>query len=253
MKVYFVGAGPGDPELLTVKAQRLLRAGKCCIYAGSLINPQLLDLLPDESERYDSAGMNLDEIVAVIEKAAANGIDVIRLHTGEPSLYGAIAEQMDELDRLKIDYEVVPGISSFQAAAASLRVELTAPEISQTVTLSRIAGRTPVPKGQELDQLAATRATLCLFLSVGKMGEVADTLAEHYGPDCPAAVVFHASWPDEQAIRGTLADIGSKVESAGITRTAMILVGHALARPLPHASRLYDRHFTHGYRQGDTS
>ncbi len=251
MKVYFVGAGPGDPELLTVKAQRLLRVSQCCIHAGSLVNPTILEQLPAEAERHDSAKMSLDEILAVIKAARERDTDVVRLHTGEPSIYGAIGEQMDALDDLGIDYEVVPGISSFQAAAASLRVELTAPEVSQTVILTRIAGRTPVPEEQDLDRLAPSHATLCLFLSVGKMEEVASRLAVHYGSDCPAAVVFRASWPDEKTVRGTLADIASKVEAEGITRTAMILVGRAIERPLPQRSKLYDRHFTHGYRQGD--
>ncbi len=251
MRVYFVGAGPGDPELLTIKAERLLRSSQCCIYAGSLVNPQLLELLPEGSHRYDSAGMNLDEILAVIKEARATEIDVVRLHTGEPSIYGAIGEQMDALDELGIGYEIVPGIGAFQAAAAALQVELTAPEISQTVILTRVAGRTPVPESQELERLAASRSTLCLYLSVGMMEKIAATLSEHYGGDCPAAVVYRASWPDEKVIRGTLSDIAAKVESEEITRTAIILVGHALARPLPHASRLYNKHFTHGYRQGD--
>lgn len=251
MKVFFVGAGPGDPELLTVKAARLLRETACCIHAGSLVNPALLDLLPADARRYDSAGMTLDEILAVIEEARQRDMDVVRLHTGEPSIYGAIGEQMDALDELGIDYEVVPGISSFQAAAARLRVELTAPEVSQTVILTRVAGRTPVPAGQELDRLASSLATLCMFLSVGKIEEVADTLTPHYGENCPAAVVFRATWPDEKLVRGTLGKIAEAVREEDISRTAMILVGHALKRPLAHASRLYSKHFTHGYRRGD--
>lgn len=248
MKVYFVGAGPGDPELLTRKAERLLRSARCCIYAGSLVNPQLLDLLPPSAQRHDSARMDLGQIIAVIERAQRDGIDVIRLHTGEPAIYGAIGEQMDALDRLGIEYEVVPGISSFQAAAAALRVELTAPEVSQTIILTRTAGRTPMPASEELSKLAASRATLCIFLSSDKLAEVAATLTPHYGAECPAAVVYHASWPDQKVVRGMLADIAAR--SAGITRTAMVLVGHALARPLAHASKLYDANFRHGYREG---
>ncbi len=253
MKVYFVGAGPGDPELLTVKARRLLRQANCCIWAGSLVNPELLKLLPDGAEVHDSAGMDLGEIITVIRAAADRDTDVVRLHTGDPSIYGAIAEQMDALDELKIDYEVIPGVSSFQAAAAALKTELTAPEISQTITLTRIAGRTPVPDEQDIERLAATRATLCLFLSVGRMDEVAEKLARHYGAGCPAAVVYRASWPDEKIVRGTLADIAEKVQAANITRTAMVLVGHALARPLSKASRLYAQDFSHGYRKGESS
>jgi len=251
MKVYFVGAGPGDPELLTVKAARLLRETRCCVYAGSLVNPALLDLLPEDAKRHDSAGMTLKEILAVVKEAHKSDTDVVRLHTGEPSIYGAIGEQMDAMDELNIDYEVVPGISSFQGAAAALRVELTAPEVSQTVTLTRIAGRTPVPAAQDLDRLASTRATLCMFLSVGKIEEVAQTLIPHYGEDCPAAVVFHATWPDEKIVRGSLGEMAARVKEEEISRTAMILVGHALKRPLSHASLLYDKHFTHGYRRGE--
>ncbi len=252
MKVYFVGAGPGDPELLTVKAQRLLRSARCCIWAGSLVNPDLLHLLPKNADVHDSAGMDLGQIVEVIRGAAQRDMDVIRLHTGDPSIYGAIGEQMDELDGLGITYEIVPGVSSFQAAAAALGAELTAPEVSQTVILTRIAGRTPVPAGQELERLAESRSTLCLFLSVSQLQGVAETLTAAYGADCPACVVYRASWPDQKVIRGALADIAGKVQAEGIERTAMILVGHALARPLSAASKLYDRSFTHGYRRGDS-
>lgn len=250
MKVYFVGAGPGDPELLTLKARRLLSEIRICVYAGSLVNPQILDLLDPPCERHDSAGMDLDQILAVFRRAHERDIDVVRLHTGEPSIYGAIGEQMDALDRLGIDYEVVPGVSAFQASAAALRVELTAPEIAQTVILTRAPGRTPVPPAEDLSRLAQSRATLCIFLSANKVRALAPMLAEHYGTDCPAAVVYHASWPDERVVRGTLADIAGRLEAEGIRRTAMFLVGHALARPAPHASKLYDQSFSHGYRKG---
>lgn len=253
MKVYFVGAGPGDPELLTVKAQRLLANARLCIYAGSLVNPELLHLLPATCERHDSAGMNLDEIVALFEEARQQEIDVIRLHTGEPSIYGAIGEQMDALDRLGISYEVVPGISAFQAAAATLRVELTAPEVAQTVILTRTPGRTPMPPSEDLARLAQSRATLCIFLSADRVADYTGLLAEHYGADCPAAVVYHASWPDEKTIRGTLADIADRLHAEGITRTAIFLVGWALSRPVPHVSKLYDKDFGHGFRPGTTS
>ena len=178
------------------------------------------------------------------------GFNVVRLHTGEPSIYGAIGEQMDALDRLGIDYEIVPGISAFQAAAAALRVELTAPEIAQTIILTRTPGRTPMPPLENLAHLAQSRATLCIFLSADRIAELTGMLAEHYGPDCPAALVYHASWPDEKIVRGTLADIGDRTRSEGISRTALFLVGRALARPAPHASRLYDKSFEHGYRRG---
>ncbi len=252
MKVFFVGAGPGDPELLTVKARRLLESTKCCIWAGSLVNPAILAILPDDADVHDSAGMNLKDIITIIRSAVERGLDVVRLHTGDPSIYGAIGEQMDALDELKIDYEIVPGVSSFQAAAAAVHAELTAPEISQTVILTRVAGRTPVPDSQALEKLAASRATLCLFLSVGQLAGITETLSRHYGPNCPAAVVYRVSWPDEIIVRGALADIAGKVTAAGITRTAMVLVGHALARPLEVASRLYASDFSHGYRKADS-
>lgn len=249
MKVYFVGAGPGDPELLTVKAQRLLSRCRICIYAGSLVAPEVVAVTPGEAELHDSAGMTLEQMEEVFRQARDRDLDLVRLHTGDPSIYGAIREQMNSLDRLGIDYEVVPGISSFQAAAAALKTELTAPEVSQTVILSRTSGRTPMPEKEELEHLARTRSTLCLFLSVHKMTEVAAELARWYGADCPVAVVFHASWPDEKVIRGTLSDIAAGVEREGIRKTAMIVVGQALSRDIP-VSKLYHQSFTHGYRQG---
>ncbi len=251
MIVHIVGAGPGDPELLTRKAKRLLGACRICIYAGSLVSPGVLALLPDQAERHDSSRMSLDEVIAVCRDARDRGIDVVRLHSGDPSIYGATREQMNALDALGIPYDVCPGVSAFQAAAASLCTELTAPEISQTIVLTRTAGRTPLPEEQELDRIARTHATLCIFLSVGKIAEVAETLSAHYGQDCPAAVVYRASWPDERLIRGTLADIALKTETAGIRATAMIIVGEALARDVP-ASKLYDAAFTHGFRKGKT-
>jgi precorrin-4/cobalt-precorrin-4 C11-methyltransferase len=252
MKVYFIGAGPGDPELLTLKAKRLLSNCPICIYAGSLINPAVLDHLPADAERYDSALMSLDEITVMFQAAQQRDLDVVRLHSGDPSIYGAIREQMNELDRFGIGYEVVPGVSSFQAAAAALCTELTAPEISQTIILTRTAGRTPMPEDQDLLKLAKSNATLCIFLSAHKIGEVAKTLAEPYGGQCPVAVVYHASWPDQLVLRGTLADIGAQADAAGITKTAMIVVGWALSRDIP-VSKLYDAAFTHEYRQGRSS
>ena len=253
MKVYFVGAGPGSPELLTVKAQRLLQNADCCIYAGSLVNPTIMELLKPTAERHDSAGMSLEQIIDLFQEAHRRNTDVVRLHTGEPSIFGAIGEQMDALDRLGIEYEVVPGISSFQAAAAALRVELTAPEIAQTIILTRTAGRTSMPPSEDLSRLAQSRATLCIFLSADRIAELTGMLAEHYGPDCPAALVYHASWPDEQIIRGTLEDIAGQAEASGITRTALFLVGRTLSRPVGHLSKLYDAAFSHGYRKGTQS
>lgn len=250
MKVYFVGAGPGDPELLTLKAQRLLKSCKYCIYAGSLVSPDVVTECAETTKLYDSAGMTLEEMEEVFIQARDEQEDLVRLHTGDPSIYGAIREQMNSLDRLGIDYEVVPGVSSFQAAAAALNTELTAPEVSQTIILSRTSGRTPMPEKEKLEVLAQSRSTLCLFLSVHKMDEVAKNLARFYGEECPAAIVFHASWPDQQIVRGTLKDIAAKVATAAIRKTAMIVVGQALSRDIP-VSKLYHRHFTHGYRQGE--
>jgi precorrin-4/cobalt-precorrin-4 C11-methyltransferase len=247
VKVHFVGAGPGDPDLLTVKALRLLQHCRCCIYAGSLVNPAILDALPTDCERHDSAGMTLEEILTVIERCRDEGVDVVRLHTGEPAIYGAIGEQMRALDARGIGYDQVPGISAFQAAAATLTAELTAPEVAQTIILTRTAGRTPLPSEQDLSRLAASRATLCIYLSAHGLAEACETLIPFYGPDCPAAFVYHASWKDEQVLRGTLADLPTQVTPLGLHRTAIILVGRALGKGLP-ASKLYDQAFSHGYR-----
>ncbi len=250
MKVYFVGAGPGDPELITVKALQRLKVARCCIYAGSLINPEVLRYLPADAELHDSAKMSLDDILVVCRAARERDMDVVRLHSGEPAIYGAIGEQMRALDQLGIDYEVIPGISAFQAAAAALRKELTAPEISQTIILTRTAGRTPMPPDQELSRLAAVRATMCIFLSTPKMSEIAEKLAAAYGSDCPAAVIYHASWPDQKVLTGTLRDIGAQVIQAGIEKTAIMLVGPALGN-VEYVSKLYDKHFTHEFRRGE--
>lgn len=250
MKVYFVGAGPGDPELLTRKAARLIADARVCIYAGSLVSADIVAMLPDNAERHDSAGMTLEQTIAVCRDAQAADRDVIRLHSGEPSIYGAIGEQMAALDQRGIKYEVVPGISAFQAAAAALQVELTMPEVSQTVILTRIAGRTPMPEGQELTRLAASRATLCLYLSTDRIGAICEELTPVLGAECPAALVYHASRSDQRVIRGTLADLAEMVERAGIRKTAIILVGDALGNP-SKTSRLYDASFSHGYRKAE--
>lgn len=249
MKVYFVGAGPGDPELLTVKAMRMLTSCRCCIYAGSLVSPGVLALLPSDAQKHDSAALTLEQTTALCRAARERGVDVIRLHSGDPSIYGAIREQMNELDKLGIAYEVVPGISSFQAAAAVLNTELTAPEVAQTIILTRASGRTPLPPEQELDRLAQARATLCIFLSVQRIDDLTQALAAHYGADCPAAVVYRVSWPDQRILRGTLANIAAQVNAAQVGKTAMIIVGRALARDIP-ASRLYAPSFSHEYRKG---
>lgn len=247
--VYFVGAGPGDPELITVRGADLLRRAGVVVYAGSLVNPALLNLCSPGAVIYDSAGMHLAEIVEVMAQAAHQGRLVVRLHTGDPSLYGAIQEQMDALADRGIDSRVIPGVSSFFAAAAALRQELTLPEVTQTVILTRLAGRTAVPEAEEMRQLARHQATMCIFLSVHMIRElVAELLAGGYPADTPVAVVHRASWPDEQIVRGTLADIAGRVSAAGIKKTALIIVGRVLAGSyIP--SRLYDAEFSHGCRR----
>ncbi len=248
MKVYFVGAGPGDPELLTCKAARLLAQSRFCIYAGSLVDAEILQLLPEDAEHYDSAQLNLEEIAALFQNAKDRNLDVVRLHSGDPAIYGAIKEQMQALDTLGIGYEIIPGVSSFSAAAAALKTELTAPEIAQTVILTRAKGRTPVPEGQELKRLAASQATLCIFLSVQQIEEIARVLTPFYGADCPAAVVYHASRRDELVVKGTLANIALRTREEKIKKTAMIVVGRVLEKS-DLASKLYDKTFAHEFRE----
>jgi len=245
--VLFVGAGPGDPELITLRGARALAEADVVVWAGSLVHPDLLSHCRPQAERHDSAELDLPQIVTLMGEGYQAGRRVVRLHTGDPSLYGAIAEQMEELDRRGVEYAVVPGVSSFAASAAALRAELTLPEVSQTVILTRRAGRTPVPAGQDLVSLASHRATLCIFLSVGQMAEVVRDLRTHYPADTPAAVVAHASWPEQRIVRGTLEDIAERVEQGSITKTAMIVVGDTLA-PRGTRSKLYDPGFSHGYR-----
>lgn len=248
MKVYFVGAGPGDPELISIKGQRLLKEADVVIYAGSLINPGLLKNCKEACELYDSAGMNLDEVTDVYKKAVGRANVVVRLHSGEPSLYGAIREQIDWLERNDIDCEVVPGISSFAASAAALKSELTLPGVSQTVMITRMPGRTPVPEGQEIRSLATHKATMCIFLSVQMIEGLVEELKESYDTDTPVAVIERASWPDQRVVRGSLSDIVLKVTEAGIKKTAMIIVGDVLGGEYD-LSKLYDPAFSHEYRK----
>jgi precorrin-4/cobalt-precorrin-4 C11-methyltransferase len=249
MKVYFIGAGPGDPDLITVKGKRLLETAPVCVHAGSLVNPQILQYLPPEAEVHDSACLDLEEITEVFRRAHGEGKDVVRLHTGDPSLYSAINEQMEQLDAMGIEYEVVPGISAFQASAATLRTELTAPEISQTVILTRLEGRTPVPESESLELLAATRATLCLYLSVAQIERVVEAALPHYGADCPAAVLHKVSWPEERVILSTLDRIAERVREEEISKTAIIVIGRSLGSR-GTLSRLYSKSFSHGCREG---
>lgn len=248
LKVYFIGAGPGDPELLTLKAVKIIRKADIIIYAGSLVNEDILGFAKKAAVSYDSAKMTLEEALGIIEKEKSNKKIIARLHTGDPSIYGAIQEQMDWCEKKKIDYAVIPGVSSYQAAAASLKQEWTLPGVSQTVILTRLSGRTKVPKKEDLAKLAKIRATLVIFLSLQDISRVVKKLKCGYNQSTPVAVVERASWPDERGIYGTLADIAKKVKAAGIKRQALIIVGEVLRKKGYHPSRLYDKDFTHGFR-----
>src|SRR6266571_8423544 len=253
-KIFFVGAGPGDAELITVKGARLLREADVVLFAGSLVDRELVRTCAPTAEVYDSAGMTLEETTQLLAEAVAAGRWVVRLHTGDPSIYGAIQEQMAALDRLQIDYQVVPGVTSAFAAAAALKQELTLPELSQTVIITRIEGRTPVPEREQLRAIAGLGATMVIYLSVGMVEKVVDQLLQGaYTAATPAAVVCRASWDDEQIIQCTLADLAEKVKEAGIDRQALIIVGDVLAARrdgLKANSLLYDGEFTHGFREG---
>lgn len=245
--VYFVGAGPGDPELITVKGRRLLDEADVIIYAGSLVNTALLTGVA--AKCIDSAGLDLDQIIQCIVTGYQHNQKIVRLHTGDPAVYGAIREQMQRLDKYEIPYSVIPGVSSAFASAAALKKELTVPEITQTVILTRQAGRTPVPERESLKNLAAAQATMCIFLSVSMIQTVVDELvAGGYTADTAIAVIEKASWPEEKRVLGTLTTIAGLVEDSGIKKTAMILVGPALDMESTIASKLYDRDFKHEYR-----
>ncbi len=248
MKVFFIGAGPGDPELMTIKGKRILDRADIVIYAGSLVNPALLADLHPQAAVYDSSSMTLEDITGIFSAAKMRNGVIARLHTGDPSLYGAIQEQIDYCQRQGIPVEVIPGVSSFQAAAAALKTELTLPAVSQTVVLSRISGRTKTPESEDLRILAQSKATMVLFLSVEHIESVVSRLLETYEPDTPVAVLYRVSWPDQRICRGTLSDIARKTKDAGISRHALIIVGRVLDSPY-EASRLYSSSFSHGFRK----
>ncbi|MDR4509135.1 MAG: precorrin-4 C(11)-methyltransferase [Candidatus Brocadiaceae bacterium] len=228
MKVYFIGAGPGDPELITLKGLKAIRRSGYCIYAGSLINTELLSYLPAHAKSYDSSSMRLEDMVVVYKEAKEYASDVARIHSGDPSIYGAILEQMHALDDLDIPYEVIPGVSSFVAAAAALKQELTLPGITQTVVITRMGGKTPIPEKEHLNELARATPTLCLFLSIDKIEEVVRILLPHYGQDCPVAVVYKATWPEQKIIQADLRTIAKIVRQELIKKTALIIVGRIL-------------------------
>jgi precorrin-4/cobalt-precorrin-4 C11-methyltransferase len=254
IQIHFVGAGPGAADLITVRGARLLGEADVVVYAGSLVDRELVRAYAPDAEVHDSAGMTLEETTQVLAQGAADGRKVVRLHTGDPAIYGAIQEQMAELDRLGIGYRVVPGVTSAFAAAAVLRQELTLPEVSQTVIITRIAGKTPVPERERLAELARTGATLVIYLSVAMIDlVVAELLQGAFTPATTVAVVARASWPDEQTVEGTLADIAGKVQAAGIGKQAVIIVGDVLKarrEGLKTRSLLYDGDFSHDFRKG---
>jgi precorrin-4/cobalt-precorrin-4 C11-methyltransferase len=245
--VIFVGAGPGDPELITVKGKCALEQADIIIYAGSLVNRELLEYSKESCKKYDSAHMTLEDVIDIMQKGEAADKLIARLHTGDPSIYGAIREQMDELDKRKISYEVIPGVSSFFAAAAALKKEYTLPGVTQTVILTRMEGRTGVPEGESIESLAAHKSTMVIFLSVHLIDELTLRLRTHYPSDTPIAVVYKASWPDQKILRGTLNNIVDMVKSEGVRKTALVVVGNFLGDEY-ELSKLYDKGFSHEFR-----
>ncbi|MCQ8784355.1 precorrin-4 C(11)-methyltransferase [Mangrovibrevibacter kandeliae] len=251
MTVHFIGAGPGAPDLITVRGLRLIERCPVCLYAGSLVPAEVVAAAPAGARVIDTAPLTLDEIVAEIEAAHARGEDVARVHSGDPSIYGATAEQMRRLDALGIPYDVTPGVPAFAAAAAALKSELTVPEVCQTIVLTRTAMQSSaMPEGEDLATLGKSGATLAIHLSVRNIAHIQRELIPlpAYGPDCPAVIAYRVGWPDETLIRGTLGDIDRKARAAKLTRTALILVGRALAAEGFVDSKLYDADHVHVLR-----
>ena len=247
--VHFVGAGCGAADLITVRGQRLLSEADIVIYAGSLVNPDLLQYTKEGCQIYDSARMTLDEVVDILIQGSKDGKETVRLHTGDPSIYGAIREQMDCLAKEKIEYDICPGVSSLFGAAAALKAEYTLPGVSQTVIITRMAGRTPVPEKEKIGLLAAHQATMVIFLSTGLLKELKEELLTGgYNPSTPCAIVYKASWEDELVVRGILADLPEMAEKNNITKTALIAVGEFLGNDY-ELSKLYDPSFSTGYRE----
>ncbi len=251
--VYFVGAGSGAADLITVRGARLLGEADVVIYAGSLVNPALLQYTREGCEIHNSAEMTLEQVLAVVKAAEAAGKTTVRLHTGDSSIYGAVREQFDQLEALGIAYDVCPGVSSFCGAAAALKAEYTLPDVSQTVIITRAAGRTPVPERESIRSLAAHQATMVLFLSTALAGKLqGDLLAGGYAPETPAAVVYKATWPEEKVYRCTVETLAQTVEDNGLTKTALIIVGGCLGTEYLR-SKLYDPGFTTEFRKGSGS
>jgi precorrin-4/cobalt-precorrin-4 C11-methyltransferase len=252
MRVYIIGAGPGDPGLITVRGAELIAKCSVVMYTGSLVPPEIVARARPGARVLDSSTMTLDEIVTVLVEARDRDEDVARVHTGDPTIFGSTAEQMRRMAELGIPYEIVPGVSSFTAAAAALGRELTLPELSQTVILTRAEGRTLMPPREKLADLAAHQATLCLFLSITLLRDVTEALIPAYGADCPVAIVHRASWPEQVIVRGTLADIRERARAAGLKSQSMIIVGRVLTAEDFASSKLYDPEFSHGYRRART-
>jgi precorrin-4/cobalt-precorrin-4 C11-methyltransferase len=247
--VYFIGAGPGAPDLITVRGQKLIERCPVCLYAGSLVPSEIVASAPATARVLDTAPMHLDAIIAEIVSAHARNEDVARVHSGDPSIYGAIAEQMRRLDALDIPYEIVPGVPAFAAAAARIGAELTLPEIAQTIILTRTAGKaSAMPEHETLEVLGQSRATLAIHLSIRNLTYVEAALTPYYGADCPVVIVYRATWPDEEIIVTTLADMRARVREEKLTRTALIFVGRVFGETRFRDSRLYDESFAHVLR-----
>jgi|SRR5450759_3885625 precorrin-4/cobalt-precorrin-4 C11-methyltransferase len=251
-KVVFIGAGPGDPELITLKGKRYLEQADVVIYAGSLLNPEILKYAKSSAKLYDSAKMSLPEVLKVMVEGIKTGKSVTRVHDGDPSFYGAIQEQMDALDKEKIAYFRIPGVSCLQGGAGALNRELTLPNISQTVIITRPEGRTLVPEAESISKLAQHQATMVIFLGTPHIAKVVEDLQKGgYPKDTPVSVVYKATWPQQKIVKGTLGDIVAKVKAAGITETALIFVGKVMNPEAYDLSKLYDPKFTTGFRKGE--
>ncbi len=249
--IHFVGAGSGAPDLITVRGQRYLQEADCVIYAGSLVNPQLLGMCRKDCDIYDSAKMTLEEVLEVMFKKEAEGLMTVRLHTGDPCLYGAIREQMDVLDEKGIAYDYTPGVSAFCGAASALNLEYTLPDVSQSVIITRMAGRTPVPEKESIESFAAHHATMVVFLSTGMLDELSRRLiAGGYTADTPAAIVYKATWPDERAYVCTVGTLAETARKNNVTKTALMIIGDAVTHSRYDRSKLYDPGFTTEFRQG---
>lgn len=249
MTVYFIGAGPGAPDLITVRGLKLIEACPVCLYAGSLVPEEIVKAAPSDALVRDTAPMNLDEIMVEIEKAHAEGKDVARVHSGDPSIYGATAEQMRRLDAVGIDYEIIPGVPAFAAAAAKMKTELTLPEIAQTVIVTRTGMKaSSMPEGEQLEVLGKSRATLAIHLSIRNLDYIRDSLSPYYGADCPVVIAYRATWPDELYVRTTLADMKEAVREHKITRTALVMVGAVFGENEFRDSALYDADYAHVLR-----